>query len=132
MAQEARHSGAATQEVSTIGIQTETCDTIYVTKDTLVAYTIAIVQNTQTLQFDQMQVALQTAQNHASIKTPIKAEQFMTMHFNLAILTDDKASNSFVDAQTSENGIPPPDPPTPALAEETICKALHPNSRALK
>ena len=132
MTREARYSGTATQEVSTIGIQTETCDTIYVTKDTLVAYTIAIVQNTQTLQFDQMQVALQTAQNHASIETPIKVEQFMTVHFNLAILTDDKASNSFVDAQTSENGIPPPEPPTPTSAEETICKALHPNSRALK
>ena len=105
---------------------------IYVTKDTLVTYTIAIVQNTQTLQFDQMQVALQTAQNHASIKTPIKAEQFMTAHFNLAILTDDKASNSFEDAPTSENGNPPSDPPTPTSAEETICKALHPNSCAIK
>ena len=79
-----------------------------------------------------MQVALQTAQNHASIETPIKAEQFMTTHFNLAILTDDKASDSFVDAPTSETGIPPSDPPTPASAEETIWKALHPNSRAIK
>ena len=132
MAREARHSSAATQEVSTIGIQTETCDTIYVSKDTLVAYTIAIVQNTQMLQFDQMQVALQTAQNHTSIKTPLKAEQLMTVHFNLAILTDDTASNRVVDALTSETGIPASEPRTLADAEETICKALHPNSRANK
>ena len=32
---EARHSSAALQKVSTIGIQTESCDTIYVSKDTL-------------------------------------------------------------------------------------------------
>ena len=81
-AREARHSSTSAQEVSTIGIQTETCDTIYVTKDTLVTYIIAIVQNTQTLQFDQIQVALQTLQNHASIETSLKVEQLMTAHFN--------------------------------------------------
>ena len=58
----------------------ETCDTIYGTKDTLVAYTIAIVQNTQTLQFDQMQVALQTAQNHASIETPYQSRTNDLIH----------------------------------------------------
>ena len=63
-ANQTRHPSPAAQEVS---VQTESCDTIYVTKDTLVAYTIAIVQNTQTLQFDQMQVALQTAQNLVSL-----------------------------------------------------------------
>ena len=78
MAGEARHSSAAVQEVSTIGIQTDSCDTIYVSRDTLIAYTIAIVQNTQTIQFEQMQVALQTVQNHASIETTLKAEQLMT------------------------------------------------------
>ena len=58
------------------------------------AYTIAVVQNTQTLQFEQMQVALQTAQNHASIEMPLKAEHLMTTHFNLAILTDNTASHT--------------------------------------
>ena len=102
------------------------------TKDTLVTYTIAIVQNTQTLQFDQMQVALQTAQNHASIETPLKAEQLMTAHFNLAILTDNTASNRLVDAPTGETGVPAPEPTNPVSDKETICKALHPNSRANK
>ena len=101
-------------------------------KDTLVAYTIAIVQNTQTLQFDQMQVALQTAQNHASIETPLKAEQLMTTHFNLAILTDNIASNRVVDAPASETSVPDPRPSTLASEKETICKTPHPNSCANK
>ena len=124
---EARHASTAPQEVSTIGIQTESCDTIYVSGDTLTAYTIAVVQNTQTIQFEQMQVALQTAQNHASIETPLKAEQLMTAHFNLAILTNDIASNTYVDAPAGQTGIPASEPPTSADAEETICKALHSN-----
>ena len=102
------------------------------TKDTLVTYTIAIVQNTQTLQFDQMQVALQTAQNHASIETPLKAEQLMTAHFNLAILTDNTASNRLVDAPTGETSVPAPEPTNPVSDKETICKALHLNSHANK
>ena len=71
-ANEARYPSTSAQEVSEIAIQTESCDTIYVTKDTLVAYTIAIVQNTQTFQFDQMQVVLQTAQNHTFYRNSIK------------------------------------------------------------
>ena len=109
---EAGHTSAAPQEVSTIGIQTESCDTIYVSRDTLIAYTIAVVQNTQTIQFEQMQVALQTVQNQASIETPLKAEQLMTVHFNLAILTDDIASNTYVDAPAGQTGIPASEPPT--------------------
>ena len=127
---EAGHTSAAPQEVSTIGIQTELCDTIYVSRDTLIAYTIAVVQNTQTIQFEQMQVALQTAQNHASIETPLKAEQLMTAHFNLAILMDDIASNTYVDAPAGQTGIPASEPPTSADAEETICKALDTNLRS--
>ena len=130
---EAGHTSAEHQEVSTIGIQTESCDTIYISRDTLIAYTIAVVQNTQTLQFEQMQVALQTAQNHASIETLLKAEQLMTAHFNLAILMDYIASNTYVDAPAGQTGIPASQPPTSADAEETICKALdtdlHPTRR---
>ena len=110
--------------MSTIGIQTESCDTIYVSKDTLIAYTIAVVQNTQTIQFEQMQVALQTVQNQVSIEAPLKAEQLMMAHFNLAILTDDIASKTYVDAPAGQTGIPASEPPTPADTEETICKAL--------
>ena len=38
------------RQVSHIALQTDTCDTLYVTKNTLTAYTIAIVQNSQALQ----------------------------------------------------------------------------------
>ena len=49
------------KQVSDVALQTDTCDTLYVTKNTLTAYTIAIVQNSQALQYDQMHAALQTA-----------------------------------------------------------------------
>ena len=57
-------------QVSSIVLQTDLCSTLYMTKETLVAYTIVVVQNTQMLQYEQMQVALQTAQNQASLETP--------------------------------------------------------------
>ena len=56
-------------QVTNIALQTDSCDTLYVTKNTLMAYTIAMVQNTQMLQYEQMHVALQMAQNQASLET---------------------------------------------------------------
>ena len=58
-------TGPTESQVSNIALQTDT----YVNKDMLVAYTIAVVQNTQTLQYEQMQITLQTVQNQASIET---------------------------------------------------------------
>ena len=75
---------------------------LYVTKNTLVAYTIAMVQNTQTLHYDQMHVALQTAQNSASLETLLRAEQLLTAHFNLAVLSHGTDKNNDFDAQQSE------------------------------
>ena len=46
--EQAQYTGTLEQKVSEIAIQTESCDTIYITKDTLVAYTIVVIQNTQT------------------------------------------------------------------------------------
>ena len=66
------------------------------------AYTIAVVQNTQSLKFEQMQVALQTAHNQASIETPLTAEKLMTAHFNLALLTDNTPCRKPSNAQESE------------------------------
>ena len=68
------NTGATEMQVSKIALQTDSCDTLYVNKDTLVAYTIAVVQNTQSLQYEQMQIALQTTQNQVSIETPLKAD----------------------------------------------------------
>ena len=82
-------SGRKTQ-VSDIALQTDTCDTLYVMKKTLTAYTIAIVQNSQALQYDQMHAAHQTTRNQASLEMPLRAEEFLTAHFNLAVLEDQK------------------------------------------
>ena len=60
-------------QVAHIALQTDSCDTLYVTKNTLTAYTIVIVQNAQALQYDQMHVALQTARNQASLETLLRA-----------------------------------------------------------
>ena len=58
-------------QVTNVALQTDLCDTLYITKNTLIAYTIAVVQNAQTLQYDQMHVVLQTARNQASLETPL-------------------------------------------------------------
>ena len=76
------------KQVSDVSIQTNTCDTLYVTKNTLTAYTIAVVQNSQALQYDQMHAALQSARNQSSLETPLKAEELLSAHFNLAVLED--------------------------------------------
>ena len=58
-------------QATNVAIQTDSCDTLYITKNTLTAYTIAVVQNAQVLQYDQMHVALQMARNQASLETPL-------------------------------------------------------------
>ena len=70
---------------------------LYVTKNTLTVYTIAIVQNSQVLQYDQMHTALQTARNQASLETPLRAEELLMAHFNLAILEDQKDTDKSTD-----------------------------------
>ena len=90
-------------QVTSIALQTDSCDTLYITKNTLVAYTIAVVQNTQTIQYKQIYVALQTAQNQASLETLLRAKQLMTAHFNLAVLSSETNTNNTFDANKSEN-----------------------------
>ena len=92
----AYYATSSKTQVSHVALQTDTCDTLYVTKNTLTAYTIAIVQNSQALQYDQMHSALQTARNQASLKTPLRAEELLTTHFNLA---DQKDVDISPDAQ---------------------------------
>ena len=65
----------------------------------LTAYTIAIVQNSQALQYDQMHAALQSAQNQSSLETPLKAEELLSSHFNLAILEDQTIKHTITDAE---------------------------------
>ena len=76
------YSTATKMQVTHVALKTDSCNTLYITKNALTAYTIAIVQNVQALQYDQMHVALQTARNQASLETLLRADELMTTHFN--------------------------------------------------
>ena len=102
MSDPAYYATSTKTQVTHVALQTDPCDTLYVTKNTLTAYTIAIVQNAQALQYDQMHVALQTARNQASLETPLRAEELMTAHFNLAFLSNETDINKTPDAQKPE------------------------------
>ena len=109
-------------QVTHIALQTDSCDTLYVTKNMLTAYTIAIVQNTQALQYDQMHVALQTARNQASLETLLRAEELMTAHFNLALLLKETDITKTPDAQKPEATTLDAEPSASTADEETYVK----------
>ena len=112
------------KQVSDVALQTDTCDTLYVTKNTLTAYTIAIVQNSQALQYDQMHAALQSARNQSSLETPLKAEELLTAHFNLAVLEDQTIKHTSTDAEKSPDNTQNADPSTSAPDDQTYVKIL--------
>ena len=87
----------------------------------MTAYTIAIVQNSQALQYDQMHTALQTARNQASLET-LRAEELLTAHFNLAVLEDQKDLNNSPDAQKSPDTTQDTEPSALAPDEQTYIK----------
>ena len=95
---------------------------MYVTKNTLTAYTIAIIQNAQALQYDQMHVALQMARNKASLETPLRAEELMSAHFNLAVLSNETDITKTPDAQKPEANILDAGPSASTADEETYIK----------
>ena len=86
---------------------------------TLIAYTIAIVQNSQALQYDQMHTALQTARNQASLETLLRADELLTAHFNLAILEDQKDTDINPDTQKSTNTTQDPELSASAPDDQT-------------
>ena len=110
------------KQVSDVSLQTDTCDTLYVTKNTLTAYTIAKVQNAQALQYDQMHAALQTGCNQSSLETPLRAEELVTAHFNLAVLEDKTITDTSPDAKMSSDNTQDPDPSTSAPDDQTYVK----------
>ena len=122
MPESTENTGPTKTQVSSVALQTDSCSTLYMTKETLVAYTIAVVQNTQMLQYKQMQVALQMAQNQASLETLLWAEQLMTAHFNLAVLTDEPSSNKKFDAPNPETAVVDAALSTSTADEETYVK----------
>ena len=88
----------------------------------LTAYTIAIVQNAQVLQYDQMHPVLQIARNQASIETPLRAEELMTAHFNLVVLANEKDIDINPDAQKPEATTQEAEPSASAADDQTYIK----------
>ena len=105
-----------------MSLQTNTCDTLYVTKNTLTAYTIAIVQNAQALQYDQMHAALQTGRNQSSLETPLRAEELLTAHLNLAVLEDKTLMDTSPDAKKSPDNTQDAEPSASAPDDQTYVK----------
>ena len=118
----AQNSTTTKTQVTHVALQTDSCDTLYITKNALTAYTIAIVQNTQALQYDQMHVALQTARNQASLETLLRADELMTAHFNLAVLSNETDINKTSDAQKPEANTLDAESSASAVDEETYVK----------
>ena len=112
------------KQVSDASLQTDTCDTLYVTKNTLTAYTIAIIQNSQVSQYDQMHAALQSARNQASLETPLKAEELLSAHFNLAVLEGQSIGHTNLDAEKSPDSTQNAEPTTSAPDDQTYIKIL--------
>ena len=122
MSDTAQNSTRTKTQVTHISLQTDSCDTLYVSKNTLTAYTIAIVQNAQALQYDQMHVVLQTARNEASLETPLRAEELMTAHFNLAVLSNETDINKMPDAKKPEATTVDAEPSTSIADNQTYVK----------
>ena len=95
---------------------------MYVTKNTLTAYTIAIVQNSQALQYDQIHAALQSACNQSSLETPLKAEELLSAHFNLAVLEDQTIKHTIPDAEKFPDNTQNTEPSTSAPDDQTYIK----------
>ena len=88
----------------------------------MTTYTIAIVQNSQALQYNQMHTALQTARNQASLEIPLRAEELLTAHFNFAVLGDQKATDKSTDAPKSADNTQDAEPSASAPNEQTYIK----------
>ena len=110
------------KQVSDVSLQTDTCNTLYVTKNTLTAYTIAVVQNSQALQYDQMHAALQSARNQSSLETPLKAEELLSAHFNLAVLEDHTIAHTIPDTEKSPDNTQNAEPSTSVPDDQTYVK----------
>ena len=71
-----------------------------------------------------MHTALQTARNQASLETPLRAEELLTAHFNLAILEDQKNTDISPDAHKSPDTTQDAEPSASAPDDQTYVKIL--------
>ena len=71
-----------------------------------------------------MHAALQSARNQSSLETPLKAEELLTAHFNLAILEDQTVKHTSTDAEKFPDNNQNADPSTSAPDDQTYVKIL--------
>ena len=69
-----------------------------------------------------MHTALQTARNQASLETPLRAEELLMAHFNLAVLEDEKDTDISPDAQKSTDTTQDTEPSASAPEDQTYIK----------
>ena len=69
-----------------------------------------------------MHIALQMARNQASLEMLLRAEELMTTHFNLAVLSNETDINKTPDAQKPEATTLDADPSTSTADEQTYVK----------
>ena len=106
-----------------ISVQTDTAATFIVSKDTLVAYTIVVIQQTLDYHFGQMSIVYQSAHNSATQDTLSRAVELANEHFNIALLTDQAAGG--LSSQDTNNTPPPTVDPTPGTStQETTPKSV--------
>ena len=80
------------------------------------------MQNSQALQYDQMHAALQMVRKQSSLETPLRAEELLTAHFNLAVLMDQKDVDISPDAQKPAATTQDAEPSASAPDEQTYVK----------
>ena len=123
------NSGPTKTKTVDIGAQTDDTEHFYVSKDTILAYTIAVVQNTQAYHFGQMSVVFQMAQNKAALETPSRAEEFTNEHFNIKLLTDKENYKGPLNAQAHKRKASVDATPTKPT-QETVPKVVEPSNSA--
>ena len=69
-----------------------------------------------------MHTALQMARNQASLETPLRAEELLMAHFNLAVLEDQKDIDISPDAQKSTDTTQDAEPSASALDSQMYVK----------
>ena len=69
-----------------------------------------------------MHAALQSARNQSSLETPLKAEELLSAHFNLAVLEDQTIKHTNPDAEKSPDNTQNAEPSTSAPDDQTYIK----------
>ena len=69
-----------------------------------------------------MHAALQSARNQSSLETPLKAEELLSAHFNLAVLEDQTIKHTITDAEKSPDNTQNTEPSLSAPDDQTYVK----------